>query len=62
MDYLEGLFGVDTFNTKAVTSAVGEYLKYTRDVYRRSLERNPRYERPPSILEREWKVLIDDEK
>jgi hypothetical protein len=29
MDYLEGLFGVDTFNTKAVTSAVGEYLKYT---------------------------------
>jgi hypothetical protein len=34
MDYLEGLFGVDTFNTKVVTSAVGEYLKYTRDVYR----------------------------
>jgi hypothetical protein len=34
MDYLEGLFGVDTFNTKAVTSAVGEYLKYTWDVYR----------------------------
>jgi hypothetical protein len=34
MDYLEGLFGVDTFNKKVVTSAVGEYLKYTRDVYR----------------------------
>jgi hypothetical protein len=34
MDYLEGLFGVDTFNTKEVTSAVGEYLKYTQDVYR----------------------------
>ena len=34
MDYLEGLFGVDMFNTKTVTSAVGEYLKYTRDVYR----------------------------
>jgi hypothetical protein len=34
MDYLEGLFGVDTFNKKAVTSAAGEYLKYTQDVYR----------------------------
>jgi hypothetical protein len=28
MDYLEGLFGVDMFNKKVVTSAVGEYLKY----------------------------------
>jgi hypothetical protein len=34
MDYLEGLFGVDTFNKKEVTSAAGEYLKYTWDVYR----------------------------
>jgi hypothetical protein len=34
MDYLEGLFGVDTFNKKVVTSAAGEYLKYTQDVYR----------------------------
>jgi hypothetical protein len=34
MDYLEGLIGVDTFNTKVVTFAVGEYLKYTQDVYR----------------------------
>jgi hypothetical protein len=34
MVYLEGLFGVDTFNKKAVTSAVGEYLKHTWDVYR----------------------------
>jgi hypothetical protein len=62
MDYLEGLFGVDTFNTKAVTSATGEYLKYTQDVYRQSLARNPRYERPPSIPEREWKAIIDDAK
>ena len=30
MDYLEGLFGVDTFNTKAVTSTMVEYLKYTQ--------------------------------
>jgi hypothetical protein len=62
MDYLEGLFGVDTFNTKVVTSATGEYLKYTRDVYRRSLAKNPRYEHPPSIPEREWKAIIDDAK
>jgi hypothetical protein len=34
MDYLEGLFGVDTFNKKEVTSATGEYLKYMWDVYR----------------------------
>jgi hypothetical protein len=34
MDYLEGLFGADTFDKKVVTSAMVEYLKYTRDVYR----------------------------
>ena len=62
MDYLEGLIGVDTFNTKAVTSAAGEYLKYTRDVYRQILARNPRYDHPPSIPEREWKAIIDDAK
>ena len=62
MNYLEGLFGVDTFNTKAVTSVAAEYLKYTRDVYRRRLVRNPRYEHPPSIPEREWKAIIDDAK
>ena len=62
MDYLEGLFGVDTFNTKVVTSALGKYLKYTRDVYRWSLASNPRYEHPPSIPEREWKAIIDDAK
>jgi len=62
MDYLEGLSRVDTFNKKAVTSATGGYLKYMRDVYRQSLAGNPRYECPPSILEREWKVIIDDEK
>jgi hypothetical protein len=62
MDYIEGLFGVDTFNAKAVTSAAGEYLKYARDAYRRILARNPRYGCPPSIPEREWKVNIDDAK
>ena len=58
MDYLEGLFGVDTFNKKAVTSVAGEYLKYMWDVYRRRLACKPRYECPPSIPEREWKAMI----
>ena len=62
MDYLEGLFGVETFNKKVVAFASGEYLKYMRDVYRRNLAVNPRYENPPSILERELKALIDDAK
>jgi hypothetical protein len=62
MDYLEGLFGVDTFNKKVVTSAASGYLKYTLDVYRRSLEGNTRYERPPSIPKMEWKEIIDDAK
>jgi hypothetical protein len=26
------------------------------------LARNPRYEHPPSIPEREWKAIIDDSK
>jgi hypothetical protein len=62
MNYLEGLFGVDTFNKKMVTAIVGEYLKYTRDIYRRRLVGNPRYECPPSIPKREWKEIIDDAK
>ena len=61
MYYLEGLFGVDTFNKKEVTSAGGEYLKYTWYVYRRRLAGNPRYECPPSIPERE-QAIIDDAK
>jgi hypothetical protein len=28
MDYLKGIFGVEMFNKKAITSATGEYLKY----------------------------------
>ena len=62
MDYLEGLFGVETFNKKEVTSATGEYLKYMWDFYRQILVGNPRYERPPSIPKREWKAIIDDAK
>jgi hypothetical protein len=28
MDYLESLFGVDTFNKTLATTAAGKYLKY----------------------------------
>jgi hypothetical protein len=34
LGYLEGLFGVDTFNKNVAASAAGKYLKYTRDVHR----------------------------
>jgi hypothetical protein len=62
MDYLEGLFGVETFNKKVVTSLVGKYLKSMLDVYRVHLQKNPRYECPLVVTEREWKALIEDEK
>jgi hypothetical protein len=62
MDYLENLFGVDTFNKTLAMAAVGQYLKYTRETYRRHLKQNDRYERPLMIPEREWKALIEDAK
>jgi hypothetical protein len=34
LDYLEGIFGVETFNKKTIATAEGEYLKYTQEVYR----------------------------
>ena len=62
MDYLECLFGVDTFNKSGVTSAASTYLKYVWNMYKVDLKKNPRYENPPMILEREWKALIEDAK
>jgi len=62
MDYLENLFGVDTFNKTLAMAATGQYLKYTRETYRRHLKQNDRYERPLMIPEREWKALIEDAK
>lgn len=43
MDYLEGLFGADTFNKSEVTFAIGTYLKYAWDMYRVHLQNNLRY-------------------
>jgi hypothetical protein len=62
MDYLKSLFGVDTFNKTLATTATGQYLKYTREAYRKHLKQNDRYECPLMIPEREWKALIEDEK
>jgi hypothetical protein len=62
MDYLESLFGVDTFNKTLATAATGQYLKYTWETYRKHLKQNDRYEHPLMIPEREWKALIEDAK
>ena len=34
LEYLEALFGVDTFDRTVVAQVAGKYLKYTRDTYR----------------------------
>jgi hypothetical protein len=62
LDYLERMFGVDTFDKNKISKAVGLYLKYIHDMYRVTLQNNPRYEHPPVILEREWKAFIEDAK
>jgi hypothetical protein len=62
MDYLKSLFGVDTFNKTLATIAADQYLKYTREKYRKYVKQNYRYEHPLMIPEREWKTLIDDAK
>lgn len=60
--YLEGLFGIDTFNKSTVTATAGQYFKISRQMYRVQLQKNPKYERPPMIPDREWKALIKDTK
>jgi hypothetical protein len=62
MDYLESLFGVDTFNKTLATAAAGQYLKYMREIYRNNLKQNNWHEHPLIIPEREWKTLIEDAK
>jgi hypothetical protein len=62
MDYLEGLFRVDTLNKKQSISLASRYLKYIGDVYGIHLQTKPRYEHAMMIIEREWNVLIEDER
>ena len=55
------LFG-NTFNKKVVAKLVGENLKYTKARYRDKLKLDLKHERPPMVLEKEWKELIQDAK
>jgi hypothetical protein len=59
---LVGLFGEGSFNKSGVSSKAGAYLKYLWDQYRVHLQKNPKYEHPPMIPEREWKALQEDAK
>jgi hypothetical protein len=59
---LVGLFNEGSFNKFGVSSKAGAYLKYMRDQYRVHLPKNPKYEHPPMIFEREWKALQEYEK
>ena len=61
MNHMVILFS-DTFNKKGATAADGLNLKYVRADYRDNLQINPKYEHPPMVLEKEWKVLMDDAK
>jgi hypothetical protein len=59
---LVSLFG-ETFNKSEITSKVDLYLKYVRDQYRVQLKKkNPKYDHPLVIPEREWKNIQDDTK
>lgn len=62
LDYLEALFGVGTFDGTTMARVAGKYLKYTRDTYRTQFQFNPRYERPLTDPESEWRALIHDGK
>ena len=61
INYLVGLFG-DTFNKRGVIARENAYSKYVKDQYRVHLQKIPRCENPPMILEREWKSLPNDAK
>ena len=47
---------------KAVTAAAGLNLKYVRADYRDIFQISTKYEHPPMVSEKEWKVLMDDAK
>ena len=56
-----GLFG-HIFNKSKITLRVNTYLKYFRDQYRVQLKKNPKYDCPLAIPEREWKNIQEDAK
>ena len=57
---LVGLFDSETLKRADVLKKATQNIKIVRDQFRVHLERNPRYERPPMILAREWKDLVED--
>ena len=60
MKHMVNLFG-DTLK-KGVTVAAGLNSKYVRADSRDNLKITPKYESPSMVPEKEWKVLMDDEK
>ena len=56
------LFGPRAFERNKLLEKAGLYLRYLRDQYRKNLENNPRYDRPPYVPEAEWQALILDGK
>ena len=61
MNHMVNLFG-ETFNKKGVIATAGLNLKYVREDYRYNLQINHKYEHPTMVLNKEWKVLIEDAK
>ena len=56
------LFGPRAFERNKLLEKVGSCLKYSRGQYRKHLQDNPRYERPPYVPEAKWQALILDGK
>ena len=52
----------DTFKRKGVTTVARLSLKHVREYHRDNLKINTKYEHPPMVPEKEWKVLMDDAK
>ena len=61
IDHMVNLFH-NTFNKKVVAKLARENLKYTRAQYRDKLQLDLKHERPPMVLVKEWKALIEDAK
>ena len=61
MNHMVIMFG-DTFNKSEITSRAGAYQKYVIDQYRVQLKKNPKYDHPLAIPERESDNIQDNTK
>jgi hypothetical protein len=59
---IEDEFGSNIFDQKKLLQKAARHLKVVRDTYRKSLVHNPKYERPPFVLVRDWNEFILDAK